>query len=200
MKLSVKGKQVDVGDALRTHVESALALMIEKYFPKSLETSAVFSREARGFRVDISSHAGRGITVQSHGQDDDPYVAFDLAAARIAKQLRRYKRRLVNHHKAKDDGAQIVRARQYVLAEDTSVEEDESENTPVIVAESTTDILHLTVSEAVMHMNLADLPVLMFRNKAHGGLNAVFKRGDGNVGWVDPENSLSASVAATDRR
>ncbi|MHA1114259.1 MAG: sigma 54 modulation/S30EA ribosomal C-terminal domain-containing protein, partial [Alphaproteobacteria bacterium] len=134
-----------------------------------------------------------------HASAEDPYVAFDTAAEHVAKRLRRYKRRLTDHHKARggDTVEEVpdLRAQHYVLADDASVEETPAEDdVPVIIAESATEILALTVSEAVMRMNFAELPALVFRNKAHGRLNAVYRRADGNIGWVDPENPTTSAA------
>ena len=134
-------------------------------------------------------HVGRGILIQGQGTADDPYLAFNAASEHIAKRLRRHKRRLRDHHRA-ERASETLSALQYVLAAEP--EDDEAgrprrgAGEPVVVAEMTTDIPLLTVSEAVMRMDLEDAPALMFRNSAHGGLNMVYRRTDGNVGWVDP--------------
>jgi ribosomal subunit interface protein len=186
MQISVKGKQIDVGDALRVHVESALEASVEKYFENAMEAHVAFSREGPMYRSDISVHIGRGIQLQGHATTDNVYSAFDTAAEHIDKRLRRYKRRLRDHNKSAT--GEHLRAQQYILADEPDADESEVEagTQPVIVAEMETEILTLTVGEAVMRMDLADLPTLMFRNKAHGGLNVVYRRSDGNIGWVDP--------------
>jgi ribosomal subunit interface protein len=196
MQISVKGKQIDVGDALREHVEFALEAAVEKYFENALEAHVAFSREGPMFRSDISVHVGRGIQLQGHATTDNAYSAFDTAAEHIDKRLRRYKRRLRDHHKSVT-GERLV-AQQYILAEESeTVEaEPEADTQPVVIAEMETEILTLTVSEAVMRMDLANLPTLMFRNKAHGGLNVVYRRLDGNIGWIDPQTSSGKSGAA----
>ena len=218
MHLSVKGKQLDVGDALRTHVDDSLTAIVGKYFGRPIEANVVFSREAHLFKADISVHVGRNILLQSNGEADEPYPAFDTAADKIAKRLRRYKRRLKDHHKHGDNGAAEVAAlepmpaSQYILeAEPEEIhidghDEDSHDGAvaepgahdghppPVIIAEMTTAIDTLTVSEAVMRMDLAELPALMFRNRAHGGLNMIYRRHDGNVGWIDPKGTEGAGT------
>jgi ribosomal subunit interface protein len=185
MDISIKGKHLDIGDALRGHVEDSLDASVRKYFDRALDGTVTFSKESHLFRVDISVHAGRGVVMQGRAGAEDPYAAFDAALDRIAKQLRRYHRRLVNHHKIR--GAEDSLPAQYsVIAaedEDSEVAEDAP---PAIVAEMPTEIATLTAGEAVMRMDLADQPVLMFRNRAHGGLNVVYRRADGNIGWIDP--------------
>jgi hypothetical protein len=144
------------------------------------------------FRSDISVHVGRGILVQGHGQGENPQAAYDSATERIAKQLRRYKRRLRDHHRkaqAPDADARTA-AQQYVLAGPTAAADIETDepaiDQPMVIAEMATVIDRLTVGEAVMRMELADQEALMFRNAAHGGLNVVYRRSDGNFGWIDP--------------
>lgn len=189
MDISVKGKNMDVGEAMRGHAESQLTGTVTKYFEKALNATVMFSREGRSFRSDISVHAGRGLVMQGGAVADDIYAAFDSALERIAKQLRRYKRRLRSHHKGRA-GDKTVRAQQYVLAPENEDEVPE-EGKPTIIAEMAHEIATLSVGEAVMRMDLADLPAMMFRNSANGGLNVIYRRADGNVGWIDPENTQS---------
>ncbi len=203
MQLSVKGKQIDVGEALRQHVETTLAGIVEKYFEKALEAHAVFSREGPLIRSDISVHIRRDILVQGEATAPDAYAAFDSAAAHIAKRIRRYKRRLRGRHgqthEAVAETLETLSARSYVLAEAAESADDSGEDAavvvdqPVIVAEMTLEIPSLTVGEAVMRMDLADVPSFIFRNRAHGGVNVVYRRRDGHIGWVDPD--LNGSVA-----
>ena len=187
MEISVKGKQVEVGEALRGHVDDNLKANVKKYFDKAIDATVIFSRDGHSFSADISVHAGRGMVMQGGGKAADAYSAFDGALGRIGKQLRRYKRRLRNHHKNRDNDDTLP-ALQYILAPESEEEEVPEENQPAIIAEMPHQIATLTVSEAVMRMDLADAPVLMFRNGRHGGLNIVYKRNDGNVGWIDPSN------------
>lgn len=203
MHLSVKGKHIDVGDALRTHVEVSLNSVVAKYFEKPMEANVVFSREAHLFKADISVHIGRGILLQSTAEAAEPYPAFDTAADKIAKRLRRYKRRLRDHHNRRGEivaagDTESLAANQYILEaerEDHHVDgHEEGPHQPVIIAEMAMAIDTLTVGEAVMRMDLAELPVLMFRSSAHGGLNMVYRRPDGNVGWVDPKGSQGADA------
>lgn len=191
MQLSVKGKQIDVGDALRTHVEAQLKDIVGKYFNNSLDANVTFSREAHLFRADIAVHAGRGIVVQAYANANEPYPAFDEAAARIQSRLRRYKTKLRDHHHetARQETADSV-AQSFVLQGHHPDTVEVADN-PVVVAEMTTPIEHLTVSEAVMRLDLGDLPALMFRNRAHGGLNMIYRRADGHIGWVDPTENLT---------
>lgn len=187
MKISVQGKQLDVGDALRERIESTVEQIAAKYFSNPIDATVTLSRSGPAFRADVNVHIGKGISVTSEGADGNAHAAFDSAAERIDKQLRRYKRRLRDHHRGHSEAP--APAAQYVLAAET---EDAPEPEaldgwkPVVVAEMETSIDVLTVGEAVMRMDLASVPALMFRNRAHGGLNMIYRRPDGNVGWVDP--------------
>ena len=206
MQISVTGRQIDVGDALRGRVETNLADSVVKYFDHAIEGNVVFSREAQGVRVDISVHVGRGIMVQGHSRAENAHTAFDGALDRIAKRLRRHKRRLRDHHRdhktsLADDALQ---AQQYILSGEGEAEDeagdnedppiDDGEPSPVVIAEMTTRIDSLTVGEAVMRMDLADQPALIFRNSGHGGLNVIYRRTDGNIGWIDPEGNPGADA------
>lgn len=190
MQLSVKGKQIDVGDALRNHVETQLKEITGKYFSSPLDAHVTFSREAHLFRADIAVHAGRGILLQSYATAGEPYPAFDVAAERIARRLRRYKNRIKHHDHDTGRRAEAMMASSFVLEGEDSREEEANDN-PVVVAEMTTPIESLTVSEAVMRLDLADLPALMFVNRAHGGLNMIYRRPDGHIGWVDPSHDVA---------
>jgi ribosomal subunit interface protein len=199
MQLSVTGKQTEIGDALRRHVEGSLGSILDKYFKTAIEAHVVFSKEAHLSRAEISIHVGRGIVVNARASASEAYLAFDAAAERLAKQLRRYKRRLRDHHaKGREPAGAGERAMDYVLApigeEDAEqeaggeeAEAGELNGAPAVIAEMSTELPSLTVGEAAMRMDLAEAPVLLFRNRSHGELNLVYRRTDGNIGWIDPE-------------
>jgi ribosomal subunit interface protein len=188
MQLTVTGKQVDIGDALRGHIESSLGSILEKYFKTAIEAHVVVSKEAHLVRAEISFHIGRGIEVNAGAATGDARTAFDTAGERVAKQLRRYKRRLRDHHAKAREPAEIGEtARAYVLAPVVEEMDEEPAGGPAVIAEISTELPSLTVGEAAMRMDLADMPVLMFRNRSHGELNLVYRRADGNIGWIDPE-------------
>ncbi len=189
MNLTVSGKQIDVGDSLRAHVERELVSAVEKYFGRAVEGSVVFSRDGYQFRADVSVHIGRNIMVQSQGMATDAYAAYEIAGDRVAKRLRRYKRRLRDHHQKTGRNGEDQSARYLVLAAESEEAPEPAEPGPAIVAEMRTDIPTLTVGEAVMRLDLAQQPALMFRNSANGLMNMVYRRTDGNIGWVDPANA-----------
>ncbi|MBP2299974.1 ribosome hibernation-promoting factor, HPF/YfiA family [Azospirillum picis] len=196
MQLSVKGKQLDVGDALRTHVADSLNAVVGKYFDKPIEATVILTKDAHLYKADIQVHVGRGIMLQSGADATEPYPAFDLAAEKLAKRLRRYKRRLRDHHSAENGGA--MPARYQILEAEREDSQDEAEaqvdgaHQPMVVAEMETSIPTLSVSEAVMRLELAQAPAMMFHNGAHGRLNMVYRRADGNIGWVDPAGKAGA--------
>jgi ribosomal subunit interface protein len=196
MQITVSGKQVEMSDALRTRVATQLDTIAGKYFDHALEANVTFSRARSFFTCDINVHAGRGLTLRGEGEAADANAAFDDAAEHIAKRLRRYRRRVnehsrdvVNRERAQD---RPQHAMQYVLRqEDEPVFADHatpatSATYATVIAETQAEIARLTVSDAVMRMDLADQPVLMFRNSATNELNVVYRRSDGHIGWIDP--------------
>lgn len=206
MQLTVTGKQTEIGEALRRHVEGSLGAILGKYFKTAIEAHAVLSKEAHLSRAEISIHIGRGIVVNAHAAASEAYTAFDAAAERLAKQLRRYKRRLRDHHaKGREPAAVNERAMDYVLAPVEDEEEadggqpetDGANGGPAVIAEMRTDLPNLTVGEAAMRMDLAEAPVLLFRNRSHGELNLVYRRADGNIGWIDPELDTTRRMRRT---
>src|ERR1700732_4441356 len=207
MQLTMTGKQIDIGDALRLHIETSLSSILEKYFKTAIEAHVVVSKEAHLTTAEVSIHIGRGIVVNAHAAAPEAHPAFDAAAERLAKQLRRYKRRLRDQHaKAREASASTERAMAYVLApvtegteaDDTEEEaaEDGTGGAPAVIAEMSTELPNLTVGEAVMRMDLADALVLLFRNRSHGELNLVYRRADGNIGWIDPELDATRRTAS----
>ena len=201
MNLTVKGKNIDVGEALRTHVAQSLDHSIAKYFGNPIEATVTFSKQAHLFSADLSVHIGRGILVQAEASADQAYAAFDVAMDHLAKRMRRYKRRLRDHHRAE---TQSFRAAQYILAPESDEDAEpvavNGTDAPAVIAEMQTEIPTLTVGEAVMRLDLSDLKAMMFLNRAHGGLNMVYRRNDGNIGWVDPRLGTAQSGAAGQAR
>lgn len=189
MQISVKGKQLDVGEAWRSHVEENLPAIVGKYFSNAQDAQVTLAKQGSTFSVDMVVHIGKRILVQSQGATGDAYSAFDEAAEHLSKRLRRYKRRLRDHHRERPDQTDTLPAQQYVLAGEDVEGESEEKDDPIVIAEMETGIEELSVGEAVMRMDLANLPAMMFRNRANGGLNMVYHRGDGHIGWVDPRGN-----------
>lgn len=189
MHVTVAGKQVDTGEALKIHVRDGLEAITRKYFDHALEANVTFHRSRAHFACDINLKAGRGLTMRAEGEGPDAHRAFEEAAEHLAKRLRRYRRRVNEHARSFAPERAAPAGRERVLR--TAEEEEESPlpdgaDHGAIIAEHPAEIDLLTVGEAVMRMDLAHVPVLMFRNKATRALNVVYRRADGNVGWIDP--------------
>lgn len=189
MRYQISGKQIDVGEALSTHVETQLGETIDKYSQRPTDATVIFSKNAHEFICDAVVHLSTGLTVQAKGGSTEVYAAFEQCKDRMDKQLRRYKRRLKDHHKDRVEPVAFEQAGMYVLAADEDEWETQDDGLqPMIIAEMETRVPTLSVGEAVMQMELAGSPLLVFRNEKHGGVNVVHRRDDGNVGWIDPRN------------
>ena len=191
MQINVSGKQVDLSDSLRTRVALSLDGIASKYFDQAMEANVTFGRARSFFTCDINVHAGRGLTLRGEGEAGDANAAFDDAAEHIATRLRRYRRRVNEHHRAPASRDKPQAARAYVLRaepdEPVAAEAEPASPTfATVIAETVTEIDRLAVGDAVMRMDLADQAVLMFRNSSTGELNVVYRRADGNIGWIDP--------------
>ncbi len=195
MELTVHGKQIDVGDSLRTHVTDKLEDVSQKYFNHTTFATVTFSQEGHGHKrtkAHISIQLGKNILIVADATENDPYVAFDSAANKASKQLRRYKRKLRDHHERLERSAEseIIKARKYVLSatpeQDDAPEEETRE--PVVIAEMSKDIETMSVSEAVMRLDLSGENALIFKNGGNETVNVIYRRSDGNIGWVDPQN------------
>jgi ribosomal subunit interface protein len=192
MHITVSGKQVELSDSLRIRVSQQLVTITGKYFDHALEAHVTFSRARSFFTCDINVHAGRGLTLRGEGEAGDANGAFDDAAEHIAKRLRRYRRRVNDHARDLTNKEGPEAARHYVLRPEEPESPPATANAhpavtyATVIAETPTEILRLSVSDAVMRMDLADQPLLMFRNSSTGELNVVYRRSDGHIGWMDP--------------
>ncbi len=185
---------MDLGDALRTHVSDKLEDINTKYFNRAIEAIVTFVPEGHSFvKTHISIRVGKDIMVISDAIEPDPYVSFDQAAEKVAKQLRRYKRKLRDHHQRLESAPEehFLPARDITISteQDNEPETEATSDDPLIIAEIATQIQTMSPSEAVMRLELSNLPAIMFRNATHHGLNMVYRRPDGNVGWVDPDGN-----------
>jgi len=187
MRYQISGKQIDVGDALQTHVKDELGAAVAKYAERPTDATVVFSRAAHNYTCEATVHLSTGLTATAKAQDTEIYGAFDSCCAKMEKQLRRYKRRLKDHHRERSQPVETWEASSYILASDQEGDESDTDTLqPIIVAEMQTRIPSLSVGEAVMQMELAGAPVLVFRHEGKDGLNVVYRREDGNIGWIDP--------------
>lgn len=187
MRYQISGKQIDIGNALQVHVETELSEVVKKYAERPTDANVIFSRAAHEFQCEATVHLSTGLTATAKAHAHEIYAAFDACCAKMEKQLRRYKRRLKDHHRDRAEPVELFGAPSYILAAEEPSEVNEPESLqPIIVAEMETKIPALSVGEAVMQMELAGAPVLVFQNESKGGLNVVYRRDDGNIGWIDP--------------
>ena len=187
MPFRVSGKNLDVGDALRERVNARIAQAVDKYFDGGYSGHVTVAREGFGFRTECAIHLDSKVTLHAEGHAADAYASADQAALRVEKRLRRYHRRLKDHHPERLDGRGAVDAASYVIAAPEHESDAELDGfTPVIIAESTTRLKQMSVSDAVMELDMTGAPVLVFRHAAHGGINVVYRRADGHFGWIDP--------------
>ena len=191
MRYQISGKQIDIGEALTTHVKAELGEVVEKYAQRPTDAVVVFSRAAHEFVCEATIHLSTGLTAQAKGHASEIYAAFESCREKMDKQLRRYKRRLRNHHSARIAPVEFAEGSSYILAPTEEPEEDDHSDLaqPIVIAEMETKIPSITVGEAVMQLELAGQKMLVFRNEGHGGVNVVYRREDGNIGWIDPRNS-----------
>ncbi len=195
MRVQVAGRQVDVGEALRSRITDELSSGVEKYFSRATDAMVTVGRNAIGFEVDCALHLASGISLQAQGHGHDAHAAFSDALTKMEKRVRRYKSRLKNHHNGSKSPLPAQDASSYVLApfedEDEAGTvpasgETEGGPAPLVIAESKIQVKTMTVSMAVLQLELTEHPVLLFRNAANGGINLVYRRSDGNIGWVEP--------------
>jgi len=196
MQVQVTGKHIDVGEALRTRISDDLLSSIGKYFERGGDADVVLSRDGHGFRIDCVVSLASGQRLQSHGLGMDAHGAFGQALAKIETRIRRYKRKLKSHSVAAEAKAAEVAASYVLRAPDDANEvddwDDESAGQPpaaMVIAESQEELRTMTVSMAVMDLDLSEQPAIVFRNVAHGGLSVVYRRADGNIGWIDPQRT-----------
>jgi ribosomal subunit interface protein len=191
MSFRVSGKNIDIGEVLRSRINERIAEATAKYFDGGFSGHVTVGKEGFGFRTECVIHLDSGIMLEAEAMAGDAYASADQVAGRIEKRLRRYKRRLKNHQAVTPDGAhsepRTIQAPSYIIA---SPEHDSDDDitvfNPVIIAESTTALKRLSVSEAVMELDLTGVAVVVFRHAGHGRVNLVYRRGDGHIGWIDP--------------
>ena len=184
MTLRISGKHMDIGDAFRTRIGDRLNEAVDKYFDGNFSGTVVVSKNGSRFSTDCVVHLDTGVVFQAAGQAHEPDVSFAEAAERIEKRLRRYKRRLKDHKASSTEHRDMAYS---VMAAIPEEEEELPEDfSPAIIAETTLKVGTLSVAGAVMELDRQDSPVVVFRNAKSGDLNLVFRRADGNYGWVEP--------------
>lgn len=190
MRYQISGKQIDIGEALQSHVKTELGEAVAKYAGRPTDAVVTFSRNAHEFVCEATVHLSTGLNASAKGHATEIYAAFDACVEKMDKQLRRYKRRLKDHHQDRPQPVEFLEGASYILASSQEADEQEPETLqPMIIAEMETKIPSLSVGEAVMQMELSHAPVLIFRNEKDNGVNVVYRREDGNIGWIDPRNN-----------
>ena len=203
MQVQVTGKHVDVGEALRARVSDEIANSIEKYFDRGGGADVVVTREGAAFKVDCAVTLASGAQLTTHGVGGDAHMAFDAAMQKMEKRIRRYSRRLKDHH-TQAQAKQAETAAYFILQPVEAEDEDDTGEVaqgypePVVIAEMEKPIRSMTVAMAVMELDLTESQTIVFRNAAHGGLSVVYRRPDGNIGWIDPERSRAANGDGAD--
>jgi len=192
MPFRVSGKNIDIGEALRSRVNQRIAEATAKYFDGGYSGHVTIGKDGFGFRTECVIHLDSGIVLEAEAIAGDAYSSADQAAERIEKRLRRYKSRLRDHQTARVDAppidqSAVVSAPSYVIAApEHDTDEEITEFNPVIIAESTTTLKRLSVSDAVMQLDMTGTTVVVFRHAGHGRVNLVYRRADGHIGWIDP--------------
>jgi ribosomal subunit interface protein len=204
MTIQVTGKNLDVGEALRGYVQERVVQTVQKYIGRETTGHVRIEKEHGEFRTNCTIHLWQGMSLEAHGAASDAYQSADRACERLEKRVRRYKRRLKRHGGGESPRKQTA-ATDYIIQAAGEEHEERDEDNPVIIAEAETPVHEMAVSDAVMQMDLSDRPFLVFRNASHGGINVVYRREDGNIGWIDPagpaqeESHLSEDGAARKR-
>ena len=191
--LRVSGQNLDIGDALRTHVQSRVADALSKYFDRNYSGHVTVKKEGTGFRTDCLIHLSTGLTLQTESVAHDPHASVDLAAERLTRRLKRYKQKIKEYHPPVDAAAGAESTESVIMA----LDEDDmpaADFTPVIVAENTQRMKRMSVSEAVIDLDMTGAAALVFRHAGHGRVNVVYRRPDGHIGWIDlPQVALGAN-------
>lgn len=180
MQILISGQQINLGDNFRVYAEEALDTAVSKYFDGAVSADIKVTKERTEIKTEVTVHPKTGAVIRSSATSADAYASLDGAVSRISRQLRKYKNRIIDHK------APVIEMVDMSVIE--TPDEPEEVDSPVIIAEMQTQLPVCTVSEAVMKMDLEGLPALLFKNTAHGGLNMVYRRTDGNIGWVDPKH------------
>jgi ribosomal subunit interface protein len=190
MTLRISGKSISVGDALRGRINDRTEEVLRKYFDGNYSGHITLSKDGFGFRTDCALHLDSGITLEAESDAADAYASADAALLMIEKRLRRYKSRLKDRSARKAHAAsaalELLDAPSYVIEAPAEGDDDVEGYNPVIIAEATTSLKRLSVSEAVMELDLTGASCLVFQHGSSGRVNIIYRRSDGNIGWVDP--------------
>lgn len=198
MALRVSGKNFDIGDAFRTHIHQRIAATLAKYYSGDINGHVMVAPDGTGYRTECALHLSSGTTLETEAKGHEVYACFDQSADRLEKRLRRYKSRLKDRHGG-NNGADDVDATRgmtmvanYVIETPGEDAVDQRDFVPVTIAEKPSQLKRLSVADAVLELDLSGAPVVVFRHAGHGRVNVVYRRDDGNIGWVDPDTESSA--------
>ena len=186
-KILVSGKQTKIGLSLKKHSIDSITTTLNKYFKDFISSNILFSKDTFNFKCEINIHLEKTIFIKSHSLSNDAYGAFNIANEKIKKRIRRYHRKLTDHRSKLEKKNIDINASEYIIENPEKMKVSISEKEPVIIAESEEIIKTLTVSEAIMLMDLNDQNAIFFKNTKNNRLNILFKKSDGNIGWLDPK-------------
>lgn len=190
MPLRVSGKNIDIGEALREHVATRVAQAVSKHFPGDVTGAVTLTREGAAFRCDCLLNPGGNVTLHGEGRGHEPYATFEQALEHIEKRLRRHKRKLKDRNSPQAIVPPAPITADYYVLEAPGGGDDEAElghdYSPLVIAENSTKVREFSVADAVAELDLSGAPVLVFRHAGHRRVNIVYRRSDGNIGWIDP--------------
>jgi len=200
MGLRISGKNINIGEALRTHVSERIKSVSEKYFDGSVSGHVTIEPEGSGYRSDCTLHLASGVTLQADGRAQEVYASFDQTAARIESRLRRYKRKLKDRSASQQRDSEGLAGEpiHYTVLSALDETEDEApaekDFKPAVIAETEQVLRQMSVSAAVLELDLTGAPVLAFRHASTGRVNVIYRRTDGNIGWIDPTGKEKATA------
>ena len=189
MQILTTGKNFDIGDSLRSHIAGRLDREVSKYFDGAVSVQVVIEKQRSEFTAECSLSLSTGLMLNARGDAGDAYSSFDAAAEHLEKRLRRYKRRLRDHHNNHREPLKETSEAGFIIAGGGEHESEPEDDNPIIIAETTEKVQALSVGEAVMKLDISTKPFVLFRNSGHGGINIVYRREDGHIGWIDPRSS-----------
>ncbi len=200
MPLRVSGKNIDIGEALREHVTARVTQAVSKHFPGDVSGAVTLTRDGTAYRCDCQLNPAANVTLQGEGRGHEPYATFEQALEHIEKRLRRHKRKLKDRNSAQSVASPASITAGYYVLEAPGAEDDDAEiahdYNPLVIAENTTKVREFSVADAVAELDLSGAPVLVFRHAGNHRVNIVYRRTDGNIGWIDPPASDVRSAKA----
>ena len=195
MQILTTGKNLDIGDSLRSHIEGRLEREVSKYFDGAVSVQVVIEKQRAMFTAECQLYLSTGLMLNARGAAGEAYASFDAAAEHLEKRLRRYKRRIRDHHANRREPVAVTFESGFVIAGEGEHEDEPEGDHPIIIAETSEKVETLSVGEAVMKLDISTTPFVLFRNAGHGGINVVYRREDGHIGWIDARTAASRESA-----